>query len=162
MNQDLPPTNSSSSMARLSFIVLCLDLKLKIFSSPGMFVGPQFWPLLGNHRVSHKHLEPLAMRSFLGRQPVLVRPCQYYRLDLPVYWNRKHPSSDSIQPSGHTPGWAGVVDVVVVSHLGVVLIVSHLGVVVVLVVDHLGVVVNGISVVVVVVPVWLLCNKRPR
>ena len=62
-----------------------------------------------------------------------------------MYWNRKHPSIDSIQPSGHTPGGTGVV-VVVVSHLGVVVVVSHLGVVVV--VSHLGVVV-----VVVVVPI---------
>ena len=101
-----------------------------------------------------------------------------------MYWNRKHPSIDSIQPSGHTPGGEGVAIVVFESHLAVVVDVDQLDVVVV-VVDHLVVVVNGVSVVVavvavevvlvvvvevefvneisvVVVSVELLCNSRPR
>ena len=60
---------------------------------------------------------------------------------LPVYWKRKHPSIESTQPSGHTPGAAGVVAVLVV-HLGVVAVVSHPGVVV----SHTVVVVNSAGV----------------
>ena len=89
-------------------------------------------------------------RFYLEHQITLKVTVKHPPNYLPVFWNRKHPSTASTQPSGHTPGGAvvlhlGVVvvvshlGVVVVSHLGVVVVVSHLGVVVV--VSHLGVVV---------------------
>ena len=98
MNHGLAPTNSSSSMARLSWTVTSITL-IVIPSLPWRSVGPLFWSQPGNLPGIHRAPGPLSRRSFLQwRSGALLN-----RTRIPVCINRKQPSTDSIQPSGQTP-----------------------------------------------------------